>query len=109
MLDDGRIAIVARGRAENETCQISGLILYYKVVVSETGEYKLAFDCQQRVFPSIFSRQLDFAAVIKDQIVITIDTADEEKHEAFSISTVPKDFRSDGISQKHFRHIFSDK
>jgi len=40
-------------------------------------------------------------------MVITQDTADEEKFEAFSIDMSDGVFRGDGVCQKHFRHIFS--
>lgn len=86
------------------TEQICGLILHYKVK-KEGGIYSLEPVCTQRVFPSIFCRQLDFVMKIRDKLVITQDTADEEKFEAFSIDL--KNLRSDRVNQSHFRHIFS--
>ena len=89
------------------TEQISGLILHFKVGKTEEGKYALQHTATQRVFPSIFCRQLDFAQRVQKKLVITQDTADEEKFEAFSIDLTPNVFRSDGVCQKHFRHIFS--
>jgi len=48
------------------------------------------------VFPSIFCRQLDFVMKVHDKLVITQDTADEEKYEAFSIDL--KNLRSDRVN-----------
>lgn len=60
-LENGDIAIVARGRKEGQVEQISGLIFYFKVNKSaESGAYSLSLKTIQRVFPSIFCRQLDF-------------------------------------------------
>jgi len=57
---DGTIAVFARGRTEGMKQQISGLILYFKVTQAE-GKYAVELAKTQRVFPSIFCRQLDFA------------------------------------------------
>ena len=60
----------------------------------------------QRLFASIFCRQLDFTQKIRDKIVMVQDTADEEAFEAFSIHTTDGVFRIDQVCQKHMRHIF---
>ena len=105
--ENGDIAIVARGKTHTMKQQIAGLIIYFRVNQGEDGKYKLEHLTTQRYFPSIFCRQLDHAQVIKNKIVLTQDTANEERHEAFTIDMDPSVKRSDGDNQKHFRHIFS--
>ena len=77
--------------------QISGLVLHFKVNKDDSNQYKLEHVMTQRVFPSIFCRQLDFAQRVRNKLVITQDTADEEKFEAFSIDLTPGVFRIDGV------------
>ena len=107
VLQNKNIAVVARGRTEGMIEQISGLVLHFKVSKDDSNQYKLEHVTTQRVFPSIFCRQLDFAQRVRNKLVITQDTADEEKFEAFSIDLTPGVFRIDGVCQKHARHIFS--
>ena len=71
MLDDGTIAIVARGRLKGMVEQISGLIMHFRVTKNDDGKYALERETIQRVFPSIFCRQLDFIQKVKSKIILT--------------------------------------
>ena len=108
--ENGRIAIVARGKPADMKKQISGLVLFFEVSQKEDGQYALTHVDTQLYFPSIFCRQLDHAQIIKNKIVLTQDTANEEKHEAFAIDLTPGVLRrTDNENQQHFRHIFSEE
>lgn len=96
--DDKTIAIMGRGRTEGMRQQISGIMLYFTVTKNEDdGKYTLTHTCTQRVFPSIFCRQLDFAQIVGDKFVVTQDTADDELFEAFSVNMTPGVFRGDNV------------
>ena len=106
-LDSGSICVFARGRLDGMVEQISGLLLHFKPIRNaEDGKYRLELEKQQRVFPSIFCRQLDFMQKHRSKVIVVQDTADEEKFEAFSIETTDGIFRCDNVCQKHMRHIF---
>lgn len=94
-MDDGSINIVGRGRIQGMVEQIGGIVLNFKVRKDpETGKYSLSHQRTQRYFPSIFCRQLDHLGKMKNKIIMTQDTPDEEKFEAFSLDLGVK--RSDG-------------
>ena len=56
MLDDGTIAIVARGRLRGMVGFMSGLIIRFRVTKNEDGKYALERETIQRFYPSIFCR-----------------------------------------------------
>ena len=58
-LDDGTIAVVARGRLKGMVEQMSGIIMHFRVIKNADGTYALERDSIQRFLPSIFCRQLD--------------------------------------------------
>ena len=94
-MDDGTISVVGRGRIAGMVEQICGVVLNFKVRKDpETGKYSLSHEGTQRYFPSIFCRQLDHLGKMRNKIVMTQDTPDEEKFEAFSLDLTVK--RSDG-------------
>ena len=107
VMDDHTISVVGRGRIQGMVEQIGGCILKFRVARDpETFKYRLIHETTQRYFPSIFPRQLDHLGKMKNKIVMTQDTPDNEKFEAFSIDLDVK--RSDGNNQKHVRHIFEE-
>lgn len=109
-MENGNILVVARGKPKSVTQQISGLLLEFKVEKDDKGKYKLEpITPVKRIFPSIFCRQLDHIKKVKEKIIITMDTADGDNFEAFSIDTTEGVYRSDNVCQKHSRHIFSEQ
>ena len=61
-------------------------------------------ELQERIFPTIFSRQLDHLQACGTNLVTVQDTPDEEKFEAYSIDM--KEMRKDGKNKKHMKHFF---
>ena len=94
-MDDHTIQIVGRGRLKGMVEQIGGCILNFRVNYDrETHLYSLVYEGALRFFPSIFPRQLDHAQRMKSKIIMTQDTPDQEKFEAFAVDLKAK--RSDG-------------
>jgi len=54
-------------------------------VAKVEGKYKLDLEKVERIFPSIFCRQLDHLQACGTNLIMVQDTPDEEKFEAFSI------------------------
>ena len=104
-VDKDTIAVIGRGKPENVKQQIIGLILYFKPEKGEDGKWKIDLVRHQTVHASVFPRQLDFIQKIRDKLVLTSDTSDEDQFEAFSISMSDRVKRNDG-NQKMLRHIF---
>ena len=102
-MPDGNIAVVARGRPKNLLMQITGLVLVFTVEKVE-GKYKLKMDKQERIFPSIFCRQLDHLQACGTNLIMVQDTPDEEKFEAFAIDMAQ--MRKDGVNKFHMKHFF---
>ena len=101
---DGKIAVIGRGRKKAMTEQIAGLVLIFEVSKDESGKYKLELKEQERIFPTIFSRQLDHLHACGTNLITVQDTPDEEKFEAYSIDM--KEMRKDGKNKRHQKHYF---
>jgi hypothetical protein len=103
-LPDGTIAVVGRGRPKNLAMQITGLVLIFAVNKNADGKFELKLQSQERIFPSIFCRQLDHLQSCGTNLIMVQDTPDEERFEAFAIDM--SQMRKDGVNKLHMKHFF---
>ena len=102
---NNKIAVFARGRPKGLSLQVTGLLLLFGVNKVD-GKYKLELEDKQRVFPSIFSRQLDHLKVCNNTLIMVQDTPDDmDTFEAYAIET--KEMRRDKVNLKHSKHLFN--
>jgi|LakMenE18May11ns_1017448.scaffolds.fasta_scaffold8767335_1 hypothetical protein len=93
-MNDGSIAVVARGRTPGMKMQVTTIVLRFDIVHLPNGKMSLTMRRDiQLLFPTIFCRQLDHVQRYDDHLVVVNDNSVEEEMAIMDLHLNPQSMR----------------